>query len=117
MPGEVSFPLSPVALDGVFETEIPSPVVDASVGGFEFHPDLHQPFSDEFIVGFRKQFPGQIAVDIAGVRRVVKDRWTQLNRNEPQGLQLQCNYRTRAYWCRSNLLDPRLGHRCGCVLE
>ena len=68
-------------LDGVFETQILSPVVDAAFGGFEFHPDLHQPFTDEFIVGFRKQFPGQIAIDIAHVNRVVKDRYGRVDVN------------------------------------
>ena len=62
-------------LDGVFETVRLSPVVDAAQGGWEFEEGLHQPFTDEYLVGFRKQFPGQIAIDIAGVRRVIKDRY------------------------------------------
>ncbi len=68
-------------LDGVFETEFLTPVVTASFGGFEFQPGLHQPFTDEFIVGFRKQFPGEISLDIAGVRRVVKDRYATVDVN------------------------------------
>ena len=62
-------------LDGVFETVRLSPVVDAAQGGWEFEEGLHQRFTDEYLVGFRKQFPGQIAIDIASVRRVIKDRY------------------------------------------
>ena len=38
-------------LDGVFETEILTPLLGASLAGFEVAPDLHQPFTDEYIVG------------------------------------------------------------------
>ena len=68
-------------LDGVFETEELTPLLQAGFAGFEFQEGLHQPFTDEFIVGFRKQFPGEIALDIAGVRRVVRDRYARVDVN------------------------------------
>jgi Carboxypeptidase regulatory-like domain len=37
--------------------------------------DLHQPFVDEYILGFRKQFPGQLSLDVSGVRRYYKDEY------------------------------------------
>jgi hypothetical protein len=68
-------------LDGVFETERRTPNVPGSLAGIEFQEGLHQPWTDEFIVGFRKQFPGEIALDIAVVRRVVNDRYAYVDVN------------------------------------
>ena len=51
--------------DGVFETQFVTPAVAAALAGYEFSPDLHQPWVDEYIVGFRKQFAGQMSVDVA----------------------------------------------------
>jgi hypothetical protein len=53
--------------DGVFETIVVTPAKTASAATQQFDPDLRQPYFDEFTLGFRKQFPGQIAVDLAGI--------------------------------------------------
>ncbi len=59
--------------DGVFETRFVTPPVTARLAGFEFDPELHQPWVDEFIVGFMKQFPGRLAVDVSAMRRYYED--------------------------------------------
>jgi hypothetical protein len=42
---------------------------------------LHQPFVDEFIVGFRRQFAGQLSVDVSGISRVYRDMWARVDVN------------------------------------
>ena len=53
--------------DGTFETEIVTPAATAAINQLAFDPNLHQPFVDEFALGFAKQFPGQISLDVSGV--------------------------------------------------
>lgn len=67
--------------DGRFETIVVNPARTATLAASEFDPDLHQPFVDEFIVGFRKQFPGQLSVDTAWMRRQYQDTYAQLEIN------------------------------------
>jgi hypothetical protein len=56
--------------DGVWESETVYPPSAAGLNpSAEFDPDLTQPFVDEYIVGFRKQFPGMIALDTALIHR------------------------------------------------
>jgi Carboxypeptidase regulatory-like domain/TonB dependent receptor len=73
--------------DGIFEIRNVAPAVTASLGGFEFDPDLHQPFVDEFILGFRKQFVGELAVDVAVINREYQDTYarTDVNGIYPDG--------------------------------
>jgi len=59
--------------DGVFETEILTPAATPLLSTLEFPSSLHQPFVDEFVVGFRRQFPGQISVDVSATRRYYRD--------------------------------------------
>src|SRR5262249_6430104 len=49
--------------------------------GLEFDPSLHQPFIDEFVVGFRKQFPGQVSLDVTGTRRIFRDGYALVDIN------------------------------------
>jgi hypothetical protein len=67
--------------DGIFETRIVNPAVGVSLGGFEFDPDLSQPFVDEWILGFRKQFAGEFAVDVAVIDRVYKETYARIDVN------------------------------------
>jgi carboxypeptidase family protein/TonB-dependent receptor-like protein len=67
--------------DGIFETVIVTPATSATIANYQFDPNLHQPYVDEFIVGFRKQFPGRIAVDVAGINRAYKDTYARLEIN------------------------------------
>jgi hypothetical protein len=68
-------------LDGVFETVELNPASTASIAGEQIDPDLHQPYLDEAIVGFRKQFRGQIGLDVAYINRVYQDMWATVEIN------------------------------------
>lgn len=71
-------------LDGVWgepgETVV-DPAVPASLASYEIDPNAHQPYLDEFIVGFRRQFPMQTSVDIAWIKRSYKHMWAQIDVN------------------------------------
>ena len=67
--------------DGVFETEIITPAATAAINQLAFDPNLHQPFVDEFAVGFAKQFPGQISVDVSASRRYFTDAYAEVDIN------------------------------------
>jgi len=60
-------------LDGVFEARFDSPSSTALSSNRTIDPDRHQFFIDEFIVGYRRQFPGQVSLDASWVRRYYKD--------------------------------------------
>ncbi|MFN8059009.1 MAG: TonB-dependent receptor [Vicinamibacterales bacterium] len=68
-------------LNGSFETSIVTNGTTATIAGNQFDPDLHQPYVDEFIVGFRKQFPGQLSVDVAGISRSYKQTYARVDIN------------------------------------
>ncbi len=74
--------------DGAFESVITTPARSATLSTQEFDPRLHQPFIDEFILGFRKQLPSRINVDIAGIQRVYKNMYALVDINGiyPSGL-------------------------------
>jgi hypothetical protein len=67
--------------DGVFETAFVDPARTGSLAASEFDPNLHQPYLDETIVGFRKQLPYSMGVDIAGIHRVYKDTYGRVDIN------------------------------------
>jgi hypothetical protein len=68
-------------LDGVFETVVVDPAVTASLASYEIDPNAHQPYLDEFIVGFRRQFPMQTSLDVAWIKRSYKDMWANVDVN------------------------------------
>jgi hypothetical protein len=53
----------------------------ASIAPFEIDPNLHQPFVDEFIFGFRKQFAGQWSADVAWMKRSYQDMYALIDIN------------------------------------
>lgn len=67
--------------DGVFETVIVAPPRTATISTQQFDPELHQPLFDEFTLGFRRQFPGQTSVDIAGIVKINKEQYAQVDIN------------------------------------
>jgi hypothetical protein len=67
--------------DGVFETEIITPPRAAGVSTQQFDPELHQPLFDEFTLGYRRQFPGQISMDVAGIVKINKQQYAQVDIN------------------------------------
>jgi hypothetical protein len=67
--------------DGVYDIVIPTPAATAELSGIEFNKNLHNPFVDEFVVGFSKQFPGRVALDVAATHRKLRDGYTLVDIN------------------------------------
>lgn len=67
--------------DGIFEQEIITPAATVATSELAFDPDLHQPYLNEFSVGFAKQFPGQISLDVSGSRRYFTDGYAEIDIN------------------------------------
>ena len=69
--------------DGVFND--PNPIITSpitqTIAKQQFDPDLHQPWVDEFIVGYRRQFRGQVSLDASGIRRYYKDNFALIDIN------------------------------------
>ena len=53
----------------------------ATISTQQFDPELHQPLFDEFTLGFRRQFPGQTSVDVAGIVKINKEQYAQVDIN------------------------------------
>lgn len=68
-------------LDGVFETSLVTPGATVTRPDRVLDPDVHQPYVDEWTVGYRRQFPGQLAIDAGFVQRLYKDRPAQVEIN------------------------------------
>ncbi|HUE89351.1 MAG TPA: TonB-dependent receptor [Vicinamibacterales bacterium] len=49
----------------------------ASLASNEIDPNMHQPYVDEFILGFRKQFRGQWSADVAWMKRSYQDMYAE----------------------------------------
>lgn len=67
--------------DGVFETVNVTPAATAQINALAFDPDLHQPFVDELVVGFARQFKGAVSLDVSATRRAFKDGYGQIDIN------------------------------------
>jgi hypothetical protein len=67
--------------NGSFETVVNTAARSAAIADYEFASDLHQPYVDEFILGFRRQFAGQLSIDVAGINRVYNDMWARVDIN------------------------------------
>jgi hypothetical protein len=63
-----------VDLDGVFETQLRTPPSAGVSRNRLFDPTRGQPYIDEWSAGYRGQFPWQVSVDIAFVRRTYRNR-------------------------------------------
>ncbi len=67
--------------DGIFENEVVTPAVPASVDSQRFDPDFHQPFVDEFTGGYQRQLPLDMSVDVAWTHKVFRDSYAQVDIN------------------------------------
>lgn len=67
--------------DGNFETEVITPAATAALNALAFDPDLHQPYVNEYAIGFAKQFKGQMSLDLSFNRRYFKDGYGQIDIN------------------------------------
>jgi outer membrane receptor protein involved in Fe transport len=68
-------------LNGSFETVLPTPASTARNPARVFDPDYHQPFVDEWTVGYRRQLPGQATVDVGLIHRSYLDRPALVEQN------------------------------------
>lgn len=67
--------------NGVYDITIVTPQNTPEISTQEFNKNLHNPFVDEVVVGFAKQFPGRVAMDIALTHRNLKDGYTLVDVN------------------------------------
>src|SRR5207247_1670206 len=67
--------------DGVFETTFVTPTSTAVNPNRIFDPDYHQPFVDEWTVGYRRQLPGQATLDVGFIHRDYRDRIALVEQN------------------------------------
>jgi hypothetical protein len=67
--------------DGVFETTIVTPAATAQLSAQQFNQNVHNPYVNEVVVGFAKQFPGRVALDISGTHRDLRDGYTLVDIN------------------------------------
>ncbi len=56
-------------------TTVMTPPPTAALSALQFAEDLHQPFVDEFIVGYRRQFPYAVSLDFSARRRSFNDMY------------------------------------------
>ncbi|MFN2446743.1 MAG: TonB-dependent receptor domain-containing protein, partial [Vicinamibacterales bacterium] len=68
-------------LNGTLESRQVTAGRAASIASYEFDPNLHQPSVDEFILGFRKQFPGSWSADISWMKRTYQDTYARVDVN------------------------------------
>jgi hypothetical protein len=61
-------------LDGVFEKTVTQPASTKLSSDRKIDPNRHQPFINEWLVGYQKQLPGQLAIDASWVHRDYRDR-------------------------------------------
>ncbi len=67
--------------DGIFEIEQITPAATAAINALAFDPELRQPSVDEYAIGYAKQFPGQISLDVSFNRRYFKDAYAEYDIN------------------------------------
>jgi hypothetical protein len=67
--------------DGVFETQVVTPAATAAINALAFDPKLHQPYVNEYAIGFARQFKGQMSLDVSFNRRYFKDGYGQIDIN------------------------------------
>jgi hypothetical protein len=78
---------SPVTTTDVYidkngnKTTVITPPPTAALAARQISPDLHQPFIEEYLAGFRRQFPGQLSLDVSGRRRTFKDMYSLVDIN------------------------------------
>ncbi len=67
--------------DGNFEIVNITPAATPQLSALAFDPDVHQPYVDEFVLGFARQFRGQISLDLSATRRAFKDGYAEIDIN------------------------------------
>jgi hypothetical protein len=68
-------------LNGTFDAVFPTPASTARNPARIFDDDYHQPFVDEWTVGYRRQFAGLTTVDVGYIHRDYRDRPALVEQN------------------------------------
>ncbi len=84
-------------LDGVFETELDTPATFGITSGRTIDPNLHQPYVNEWGVGYSHQFAGQTTAGLDFTHRAFRDRPTLLDTNSVFNGQVFAGYRDPNY--------------------
>jgi len=73
--------------DGIFETVFVTPARAAAVSAQQFDPEFHQPYIDEFIAGYQRQFPWNMSLDVAVTTKTYHGLYasTDINGMYPDG--------------------------------
>jgi hypothetical protein len=67
--------------DGNYDITIITPANTAAISAQEFNKNLHNPYVDEFVAGFAKQFPGRVSLDLSVTHRNLRDGYTLVDIN------------------------------------
>ena len=67
--------------DGSFNSVIITPPVQDDTLREQFANDLSQPYIDEWIVGYRRQFPGEVSMDAAYIYRRISNMYGRVDIN------------------------------------
>jgi hypothetical protein len=59
---------------GAFQRQVVQPAATRLSSDRRLDPDRHQPYINEWMVAYQRQFPGQLALDVAWVNREYRDR-------------------------------------------
>jgi hypothetical protein len=66
---------------GALVNEIVTPPLAPKNIQYLFNPNLHQPYTDEYVLGFQRQFPGHISLDSSFVQRRISDVYALVDVN------------------------------------
>lgn len=74
-PGSSSLTTYDLDGNGTFEPEDPTPAIPLRVETLRFDPDFHQPFIDEYVVGYQRQFPLDMSLDVSLTTKAYRDQY------------------------------------------
>jgi Carboxypeptidase regulatory-like domain/TonB dependent receptor len=80
-PGSSSLTIYDLNGDGIFDREDPVPAIPLRVETMRFDPDFHQPFIDEYVVGYMRQFPLDLSLDVSFTTKAYRDQYAQVDIN------------------------------------
>ena len=80
-PGSSSLTTYDLNGDGIFDRDDPVPAVPLSVETLRFDPDFHQPFIDEYVVGYQRQLPMEMSLDVSMTTKAYRDQYGQTEIN------------------------------------
>ena len=68
-------------LDGTYEMVLTTPASNKLNPAYQFDPNFHQPKIREYVLGYGRQFPGQLSFNATVIRRDYLDRWARVDVN------------------------------------